>query len=70
MRLPKSIYVIDTGGFLFGLDHVTPVSWDIRKGKNKVYTSFALNKDQATKLSNMFFPLVCSYNELKAQLKA
>ncbi len=65
MRLPKSVYVIENGGFTFGTDRVTPVTWDTVKRGRKVYTSFALTPEQAAILAPRM-PLVASYNELRA----
>jgi hypothetical protein len=73
MKLPKSIYVImDRGpnnGFEYGMDRVTPVTWNTRKGREKVYTSFALTTEQAEILKDRLMPLVMSYNELRALIE-
>lgn len=64
MAKQAKIYVINDGGFSFGMDAVTPVSWDKVKRGNKIYTSYNLTPEQA-KILLPLMPKIATLNELK-----
>lgn len=50
-----NLYVINDGGFAFGMDYVTPVAWCIkRKHAHQVYTQWRLTDEQAANARNVF----------------
>ncbi len=68
-----NLYIVaDGGGFEFGADRVTPLTWAIkRKTFRHVYTQYKLTVEQAAKAECLFHnrPLVVlSYNHMVLEL--
>jgi hypothetical protein len=69
----NSVYCLDEGGFMFGLDRVTPVTWYFtprKVGPSKAYACFSLDHPQCdpAKVNSMPRAVIASFNELRASL--
>ncbi len=71
MRLPKSVYVNDTGGCQFGIDRVTPVTWHFTTRKvapRSCWAGYGLQDADPAKLAAIAKPFYGSYYELRNAL--